>query len=322
MLPQSNRSLNEWVDFLAQADLPVFRSVRNELDALKARIDRVNVNQLSQIVMNSPLLAVRVMSWLSKNKRPIQNAEVTTINGVLMMIGIGPFFHHFGNLSCVEDILKNDPVALACVSDVINRARFASDYAYDFAELRFDINVFEVRLAALLSSTAEIMLWCFAPSLMKTIRGLMLKYRNVRSAHLQQYVLGFSIKELQKSLAQAWGLPELMVTLLDDSQADNPRVRTVTIASDLARHSAYGLDDPALPDDYINAANLLTKDVDEILLHVSAIRNQMKDLQPVGLENLPDSEKIDAYLLKNLGHEDWDAFESAIPEEQIESQTA
>jgi len=198
---------------------------------------------------------------------------------VVMMVGIYPFFQHFDHLTCIEDILENDPEALTCVLAVINRARFAAQYAYDWAKLRFDIDCFEVEMATLLNSTAEIMLWCFAPKPMKTIRATALKYRHMRSARIQQYVLGFTINELQKSLAQAWQLPDLLVALLDQQQADNPRVRTVTIATDLARHLANGPGDPALPDDYLNVSNLLGMEMEDILYRIEKIRGQMKPIQ-------------------------------------------
>jgi hypothetical protein len=39
--------------------------------------------------------------------------------------------------------------------------------------------------------------------------------------------------------------------------SDNPRVRNVSLAVDLARHSANGWNDPALPDDFKAIADLL-----------------------------------------------------------------
>jgi hypothetical protein len=44
---------------------------------------------------------------------------------------------------------------------------------------------------------------------------------------------------------------------MDRNNAENPRVRNVTLAVDLARHSANGWDDAALPDDYSAIEDLL-----------------------------------------------------------------
>ena len=308
MIPQSNRSISEWVNFLAKTEIPVLKQTKDALERLQADIDNVSVKKMSHIILDDPMIAVQVMSLLPKY-HPAQTSEVTTIGGVLMMVGIYPFFQHLNHLVCIEDVLKDDPDALACVLAVIDRTRFATQYAYDWAKLRFDIDCFEVQMATLLNSTAEIMLWCFAPSLMKAIRALSIKYRHMRSARLQEYVLGFTINELQKSLAQAWKLPELLVTLLDQTQTDNPRVRTVLIASDLARHSANGLDDPALPDDYLNVANLLGMGMEEVLFRISSIRNQMVTIHH------QDPSQLDNQMLSTLEKRDIENFEHTFSEE-------
>ena len=49
----------------------------------------------------------------------------------------------------------------------------------------------------------------------------------------------------------------LLTALMDRAKADHPRVRNVTLAVDLARHSSNGWDDPALPDDFAAIENLL-----------------------------------------------------------------
>jgi hypothetical protein len=65
------------------------------------------------------------------------------------------------------------------------------------------------------------------------------------------------MNDLHLRLARAWHLPELLTTLMDHGNADNPRIKNVTLAVDLARHSANGWDDPALPDDYRAIEELL-----------------------------------------------------------------
>ena len=73
-------------------------------------------------------------------------------------------------------------------------------------------------------------------------------------------ILGIRLFELQKALCQAWHLPELLNTLMDDANAHLPRVQNVTLAVNLARHSTNNWSDAALPDDL--AAN-------EKLLHIN-----------------------------------------------------
>jgi hypothetical protein len=107
-------------------------------------------------------------------------------------------------------------------------------------------------------------MWCFAPQAMLEIRDIQQKDKMQRSHAVQEQVLGFSLLELQKELAIKWKLPELLLTLMNDSNAQLPRVRNVVLAVNLARHSANGWNDAALPDDYTNIGELLRMPAEQV----------------------------------------------------------
>jgi hypothetical protein len=65
-------------------------------------------------------------------------------------------------------------------------------------------------------------------------------------------------------LVKAFQLPPLLSKLMQDSASNEQRVRNVTLAVNLARHSANGWDDAALPDDYDDVAKLLRMNVDRV----------------------------------------------------------
>ena len=77
-------------------------------------------------------------------------------------------------------------------------------------------------------------------------------------------MFGFSFDELQTELAIKWKLPGLLLTLMNDTNAQSPRVRNVVLAVNLARHSANGWDDAALPDDYKNIGELLRVPAEQV----------------------------------------------------------
>jgi hypothetical protein len=76
-----------------------------------------------------------------------------------------------------------------------------------------------------------------------------------RDALLRQ---GYDTLAGQLALVRRWRMPELLVRMMDDSYADNPRVRNVMLAVNIARHSMHGWDNAALPDDFTAAAQLLS----------------------------------------------------------------
>lgn len=250
-------SLAAWVSYLSQAEIPVLKRTVRELARLREDEDKITGRQLAAVILHDPLMTLRVLAHIEAHRRRSQTADITTIDHAVMMLGITPFFARFAELPQVEDRLQGEPQALLGLLRVIARARQASLFARDWAVLRHDLDVEEVTVAALLHDTAEILLWCFAPTLMLAVRARQKAQPGLRSATAQSEVLGITLHELQLALASAWRLPALLQTLMDDAHADHPRVRNVVLAVNLARHAANGWDDPAIPDDLEGIGRLL-----------------------------------------------------------------
>ena len=68
-----------------------------------------------------------------------------------------------------------------------------------------------------------------------------------------------------------WRLPELLVRISDDRHADTAIVRNVVLAVRLARHTAQGWDNPAVPDDIDDIAKLLNVSPPVALAYVHRI---------------------------------------------------
>jgi hypothetical protein len=111
--------------------------------------------------------------------------------------------------------------------------------------------------AALLHDFAELLLWLRAPSLALQIAERQRRDPALRSAKAQQELLHVELAELQHALMMRWSLPPLLVQITDDQRADDVQVRNVLLAVRVARHSARGWDNPALPDDVRDVAQLL-----------------------------------------------------------------
>jgi HD-like signal output (HDOD) protein len=264
-------SLDSWVAYFSQAQLPVLRHTVTELEKLRENAEFANGRVLSSVILQDPLMTLRVLAYIESHRRKSQNADITTIERALMMIGIEPFFREFKNLPLVEDSLKPYPKALLGLLKVMARARHASRWAREWALVRHDLDLDEITVATLLYDVAEILMWCFAPSLALQVRDMQAKDRALRSQTAQQMIYNITLPNLQLELVKLWHLPELLTTLMDRNNAGNPRVQNVTLAVDLARHSANGWDDAALPDDYAAI---------ETLLHVS----HANLMQRLGLE--------------------------------------
>jgi HD-like signal output (HDOD) protein len=232
---------------------------------LRENEDRLVARDISRVLLHDPMFTLRVLRFLPTQRKPGRATEITTVEHVLMMLGISPFFEHFGALPAVESTLAERPLALDGLMRVIDRARHAALYARDWAAVRHDVESDEVVIAALLHDLAEMLLWCFAPELALRIQDMLRRDQALRSSAAQKAVLGFTFIDLQLALVAEWKLPALLQSLMDDTQAKRPRAVNVLLAVDLARHSAKGWDNPALPDDYAAIRNFLNLPEQEVL---------------------------------------------------------
>lgn len=278
MLDHPLPDIESWVLLFGSNSLPVLRITKRRIEEMRGDIDRVDARELARVILQDPIMTIRVLAFIQPlHGRTLQH-DITSIASAVVMAGIEPFFHRFSELFTVEDQLQDaGPQALLSVLQTIRRAQRAADYAQEWAIWRHDINMEDVRIAALLHDLAEILVCCSAPALGLKIHDLQQSQPTMRSADAQTRILGFPFIELQRELCRAWHLPKLLQALIDDEHAATPRVRNVALAVRLARHSAHGWNDPALPDDYREIGELLN-------LTPEAVR------QRLGLEPMPARE--------------------------------
>lgn len=265
MTEQSPRNIDDWVTLLSSKEMPILRQTARRLEQCHERVNSISGRDIASIVLQDPLMAVRVLAYIQPFTGKHLRSDITTIANAVMMLGIEPFFRKFETPATIEAALKDEPQALLGVLQVIRRVQRASRYAHDWAFERHDLNIEEVTLAALLHDLAEVLLWCFAPKLASEIREKLQKDKTLRSHVAQQEVLGFPLIDLQKALCTAWHLPELLNALMDDANAHLPRVQNVTLAVNLARHSTDDWNNAALPDDFSAIGQLLHIDRQTLL---------------------------------------------------------
>ncbi len=269
MIDRPFETMEGWVAYLNAAEIPILRQTARRLDEARQNIDRINGRDIAAIVLQDPLLAVRVLAYIQLFRGKHLRSDITTIGNAIMMLGVEPFFRRFESPVTIESLLSNEPQALLGVLHVIRRVQRASRYAHDWAFERHDMNTEEVALAALLHDLAEILLWCFAPRLAIEIRTRQSADKTLRSVTAQQQILGIRLFDLQLALCDAWQLPDLLKTLMDDANAELPRVRNVVLAVNLARHSANDWTNPALPEDFAAIEKLMHIDRRTLLERLS-----------------------------------------------------
>ncbi len=257
MPEQNTDKLSARVAFLTQADIPVLKQTARELDALREDVNKLSARSVSDAISPDPMLTVKLLRYLQQHKRRSQTSEVVQIEQALLMMGVETFYNKVPASPLVQDVLKGQTEALVQLLHVVHRSHRAAEYARDWAIRLNDLHFEEVRIAALLHDLSEMLMWIYAPADMLKIRSIQKQDKSLRSKAVQEQVLGFNLHDLQKVLIKEWNLPQLLLTLMDDANTSKQRVRNVVLAVNLARHSANGWDDAALPDDYKDIGELL-----------------------------------------------------------------
>ena len=258
----NTRDIKAWVDFIKQADIPVLRHTAREIARLQEDEDKLSARGLSAVVLNDPMMVFKVLCYSQNHKSRHQLKDLLQVEQAIIMMGMTTFFRDIPPSFLVEDALKDDLTALTHLLRMIKRAHRAAKFAADWATHLADLHAEEVFIAALLHDLSEMLMWCFAPDKMNTIFNLQHTDKTLRSQAVQEDVLGFKLHDLQNELVDVFKLPPLLSQLMHSEAASEQRVRNVTLAVNLARHSANGWDDAALPDDYSDIAEFLRVDVD------------------------------------------------------------
>lgn len=269
-MQQQPKSLAAWLAFLRQADIPVLKHTTRELERLRADESLLNARSIAHVVTDDPLMTVKLLRYMQTHKHRNQKYELVDVKEALLMMGLDTFFREVPAIPISEDMLHGHLDALVRLLHTVRRAQRAAHYAFDWALRLHDLHAEEVHVSALLAHVAEMLLWCFNPAQMLEIQKRLDADRALRSADVQKQVLGFTGMELQRQLTTEWQLPALLMNLMDPAQANTIRVRNVMLAVDLARHSAQGWDNAALPDDYREIGTLLRMETDKVMALVKA----------------------------------------------------
>ena len=253
--------IGAWTQYFLHAEIPVLASTAQALEELRAKEDDVDANMLTAVIQSDPLMTLKLLSRMGMMRRPGSNTETESITTSLVLMGIAPFFRHFGPQRTLEDWLIDQPRALAGLQKLLIRAERSGQFALGFAVHRGDTDATIIHQAAFLHDFAEMLVLIHAPTLMVQIHDTLAADSLLRSNQVQHEVLGIEISDLRQALMKLWHLPELLINISDERHAERANVQCVVLAVRLARHTANGWDNAALPDDYADVAKLLNASI-------------------------------------------------------------
>jgi HD-like signal output (HDOD) protein len=246
-----------WVRYFRQVEIPVLASTAAAIEEMRLIEDDVDARGISEVIGRDPLMTLKLLVYASTQGANRRLTDAETVVEALVLMGITPFFRTFGPQPTVEEHLAHQPEALAGLQQVLLRADRAARFAASFAIHRADHDAIVLHEAAQLHDFTEMLLWLHAPELALELQRRQRGDATLRSSAVQRDVLNAGLNDIQHVLMQLWRLPEILVRITDDSQAENSQVRNVLLAIRVARHTTDGWDNAALPDDIRDIAALL-----------------------------------------------------------------
>jgi HD-like signal output (HDOD) protein len=252
------RDLGTWASHFDPQSLPVLAATANEIEVLREVEDEVDAHLLADALGADPLLVLKVMIHIAQLRRGREGGEPETLTAALVMLGIPPFFRALPAQPTVEDRLSGRPEALAGFRRVLARSHRAAKFAMAFAVHRMDHDAAIIHEASLLHDFAELLVWLVAPDLALEASRRQAADPTLRTDLVQRSVFNLELCDLQHHLMVRWRLPALLVQITDEhAQRETAQLANVRLAIRVARHSAHGWENPALPDDFADIGALL-----------------------------------------------------------------
>lgn len=256
-LTQALPNLAAWTDHFRSIEIPVLGETSVALEALRENEDSADANSIGQLISGDPLMTLKVLAYASSHRGRRVVTDTETVTSTLVLMGISPFFRAFGRQLTVEDHLAGNDAALEGLNAIVRRAHRGANFTLAFAVHRMDPDAAVVHAVALLHDFTEMLLWCHAPALQMAIRDRQRADPTLRSTTAQRQVLNIEVSALQAALRQTWRLPALLTRIGDPRHGESANVRSIELGARLARHTAEGWDNPAVPDDIADIAALL-----------------------------------------------------------------
>lgn len=257
------RSLAAWCNVFEASELPVLRASALAIEEFRENEESVDAHMLGDSLSQDPLAVLKILGRVADLRRGRDETDAETVTAALVMMGITPFFRHFGPQRAAEDQLALFPGATHGFESVLLRSHRAARFALAFAVQRMDHDAAVIHEAALLHDFAELLMWLHAPALATEVALRQQKDPSLRSATAQAEVFNVTLPNLQHALMLKWRLPRVLVEIADDQRGRiSAQSRSVVLAINLARHTALDWDNPAVGLDVREIAELLNMSVE------------------------------------------------------------
>ena len=235
-MPRTQKTPEQWIDFIAQQELPALTSTAKLLDKF-ANDDVSSLPKLSKAILHDQALSSCLLK-VANNAQRIGANKVTTVSRATVVLGIQTVKNICLTSKVIDSLIKNKNLDIEIFNE-IKRLMACSFFAGQLAKMMIpdysDEIKEEVYLASMLYRIGETAFWCLDDTVIKDLNALIaLPKHECESASFD--LLGMNYKDLSVGLAQRWNLGDMLVKSLDHPENRTTEMKVIYYADKLAEY--------------------------------------------------------------------------------------
>ena len=278
----SNKDLHtkeQWVDLIANSELPAITSTAKMLDKF-SNDDKSSLPKLSEAILHDQGLSSCLLK-VANNIQRISINKVTTVSRATVVLGIQTVKNICITAKLVSSLLATKNLDIN-VYEQLTQLMANSFYAGMLAKMMVPNYSEEVQeevyLAAMLYRIGETAFWSTGGDVAKKVANYQPSSNQDFTEYCQQ-TLGTNFNELSKGLAATWHLSDLLIKALDQPTTRTDEVKVIYYADKL---SAIIAKPAGSEEDYHcllkDIANILGISVRQLTIRIDNTREQAETL--------------------------------------------
>ncbi len=234
MSNKSLRTTEQWIDLIANSELPAITSTAKMLDKF-SNDDKSSLPKLSEAILHDQGLSSCLLK-VANNIQHISINKVTTVSRATVVLGIQTVKNICLTAKLVSSLLASKTLDIN-VYEHLTQLMANSFYAGMLAKMmvpKYSEEVQEeVYLAAMLYRIGETAFWSAGGDVAKKLANYEAKSTRDFDQYCQQE-LGTNFNELSKGLAATWNLSDLLIKALDQPTTRTDEVKVIYFADKLS----------------------------------------------------------------------------------------
>ncbi|PKI14122.1 HDOD domain-containing protein [Colwellia sp. 12G3] len=228
------RTTEQWIDLIANSELPAITSTAKMLDTF-SNDDKSSLTKLSAAILHDQGLSSCLLK-VANNIQHISVNKVTTVSRATVVLGTQTVKNICLTSKLVSSLLASKNLDLNVyekLTQLMANSFYAGMLAKMMAPNYSDEMQEELYLAAMLYRIGETAFWSAGGDVAKKLASYEAKSTQDFKQYCQQE-MGTSFNELSKGLAGNWGLSDLLIKALDQPTTRTNEVKIIYFADKLS----------------------------------------------------------------------------------------